>query len=108
MAIINLTPHIINVVSPTGEPVANFPPSGTVARVRQERILDGERNGVRYYRTTYGEVQDLPSEVVGTTYVVSALVRGAVPGRLDVVSPGALVRDANGQPVGCEGFDINL
>ena len=108
MAIINLTPHAINVVSPTGSPVAEFPPSGQVARVRQLRTLDGERNGVRYYQTTYGEVQDLPSEVAGTLLIVSGLVRAAKPERLDLVSPGALVRGPDGQPVGCEGFDINV
>lgn len=41
-----------------------------------------------------------------TVYVVSALVRLALPYRRDLASPGPLVRDADGQPVGCRGLEV--
>ena len=41
------------------------------------------------------------------TYLVSLAVRLAVPDRRDVFSPGELIRDGNGQPVGCIGLAGN-
>lgn len=38
------------------------------------------------------------------TYLVSAMVRLAVPERTDVFSPGELLRGADGQPTGCRGL----
>jgi hypothetical protein len=39
--------------------------------------------------------------------IVSGMVREALAGsRSDVASPGALVRNAAGQPVGCNGLNI--
>jgi len=61
----------------------------------------GTFGGVPLTRTTYGEV------VEGTLYVVSGLVRAAVPERTDVASPGELVRDALGVVTGCRGLVVN-
>lgn len=58
-------------------------------------------------RTSYGAVEGLPEPKAGVIYIVSALVRAAVPGRLDVASPGELVRDAAGAVVGCKGLSVN-
>ena len=102
MAFVNLTPHVLNVV---GGP--SLPPSGAVARCASTTVEAGVVDGVALYRVQFGAVQGLPEPVEGTIYVVSALVRGAVPTRLDVASPGELVRGADGQPVGCRGLAIN-
>jgi len=99
---INLTPHEINVV---GGP--SFPPSGKVARVTATVTPAGEFGGVALSRTTFGEVDGLPAPVDGTIFVVSALVRSAVPDRRDVASPGDLVRGEDGQPIGCRGLIVN-
>lgn len=106
MKIVNLTPHIINAVRNDGEMTA-FAPSGLVARVATSTEHMGEMEGIALHRTTFGEVIDLPDPEADTIYVVSALVRGAVPHRKDVVSPGALLRDENGQPIGCDGFAVS-
>mgnify|MGYP000163574378 CR=1 FL=1 len=104
--LINLTPHKLNIVTENG--TVTVEPSGTIARCSVTntpvRILP---NGVTLYRTVYGEVTGLPEEQEGTIYVVSGLVRGAVPTRLDVASPGELIRNEEGQPVGCNGLSIN-
>lgn len=104
--LINLTPHKLNVVTENG--TVTVEPSGTIARCSVTntpvRILP---NGVTLYRTVYGEVTGLPEEQEGVIYVVSGLVRGAVPTRLDVASPGELIRNEEGQPVGCNGLSIN-
>ena len=67
----------------------------------------GEFEGIPLARTAFGAVEGLPGPVEGVVYVVSALVRSAVPGRCDVTSPGDLVRDSEGRVVGCRGLVVN-
>ena len=118
MNIINLTPHTINVQNETGDFVA-FPPSGKVARVSAqltpvnvaeygEKITElafGERFLVSSQE--FGAVTGLPEPEYGVLYLVSGLVRQAVPHRFDVLSPGELIRNEAGQPIGCDGFTVN-
>lgn len=100
--IINLTPHAIT------ETMTNttFAPSGTVARVSSESICAGNINNIPVFITKFGDVQDLPAPQEGTIYIVSLLVKQASPDRRDLVSPGTLVRDDKGNPVGCKGFNL--
>ena len=99
-----------------------LPPSGEVARVASTRekvaviaacrpCRDGEDctgaecrgPGVPLFDTRLGEVTGLPAPVVGTILVVSGMVAQAAR-RDDVLSPGALVRNDQGRPIGCEGL----
>ena len=105
-ALVNLTPHALNLILASGE-VRTVAPSGNVARCATVSEVVGEVNGVALSRTTYGEVVGLPEATEGTLFVVSALVRSAVPHRKDVASPGDLVRDAGGNVVGCKGLVVN-
>jgi hypothetical protein len=98
----NLTPHAI--VFTTGLTV---PPSGQVARCAQVSQPAGEADGVPLFHTAYGAVEGLPEPVSGTLYIVSAMVRAAVPHRQDVASPGDLVRDGEGKVTGCKGLVVN-
>ena len=108
MEIINLTPHVINALSRDGTSVVGtFPPSGQVARLAMNRHQQGLVQGIPLYVNTVGEVEGLPSQQEGVYLLVSALVRTAFPERKDLLSPGELVRDASGQPIGCKGFDRN-
>jgi hypothetical protein len=97
---VNLTPHTINEVT-TG---LNLPPSGVVARVAVSNTVIDVINGVEIYATTYGEVLDLPEPKLGVYYIVSSLVLLACPDRKDLLAPGEIVRNADGQPIGCKGF----
>lgn len=103
--LVNLTPHAINICV-DGKQVLEVPASGTVARCSQQSILQGTVNGIPVYKQVFGDVQDLPSSVEGTVYIVSRLVAAAVPNRDDLLIPGALVRDELGKVVGCEGLSI--
>lgn len=104
--VVNLTPHTLNVVDAFGN-VNVFQPSGKVARVAVTRKKDGNINSMMLHVPTFGDVQDLPDPQQGTCFVVSAMVRNAVLDRWDVVSPGPLLRDADGNVTGCDGFDSN-
>ena len=124
MYVVNLTPHGVNVEMKNGS-WAHFPPSGQVARVGTTLTaveIDSYPAAVqelgRHYgapvgaeiaiRTSqFGEVVGLPESEEGTVFIVSALVRQAVPSRLDVLSPGEPIRNDAGQTIGCDGFTVN-
>lgn len=124
--VVNLTPHQINFILPyhieigkdefgtpeyvTEERVYSIEPSGTVARCRVERqnidsfILEDVDDWditVPITKTKFGEVEGLPVPEEGTIYIVSNLVAQAVPHREDVFFPDDVVRDENGNIIGC-------
>ena len=110
--IINLTPHVLNLVAREGnEVVASWPSSG-IARVSQAvveltpftTVVNGVEVTIPRKAATFGDVVDLPAPVEGTVYFVSAMVKAACPDRSDLVSPGDPVRDAEGKVVGCRSF----
>ena len=102
----------------TEDDIVDVGPCGTVARVEtvetngQTAIMNGLAiggpsgpRGIVSVRTrTTGAVVGLPDPKAGVVYVVSGMVRSALEGRPDVFSPGPLVRDASGRPVGCRGL----
>ena len=106
MKIVNLTPHALSIYG-EGEQVLNVPPSGNVARLAVTRqhlnpvIVDGVKLPVS--RPTLGAIEGLPEPAANTIFVVSALVAEAAK-RPDVMSPGELIRDASGRPIGARGL----
>jgi hypothetical protein len=116
---INRTPHVITFCE--GDEKVTLPKTGIEIRV----AVDSEEVGfatvcgirVPFNETTYGDAfvidtvtevrSDLPSPSFGVLYIVSALVRTACPERKDFVSPGRLIRDENGRPIGAEGVNVN-
>jgi len=123
MELINLTPHVLNVVKEDGS-VLTIPPSGQIARCAQVREKVGKEQGVALFSSSYGEVTGLPDQDLKTghdpqtdagpckepkfLYIVSGVVRAALTKRLDLASPGELVRGPDGQPIGCKGLDVNF
>lgn len=99
-AILNLTPH--NIVL-RGD---NYPSQG-LARVASTYIPLGNCGDVPLVRGSYGKVEGLPPEADGIIYIVSAMVRIALPSRKDLASPALLVRDMSGQIIGCMGLEVN-
>lgn len=114
--VVNYTPHTIN---PIGcEPI---PPSGWVVRVecseaaigycQYGKIYRPYMGGVYHENTATGEKRTgVPMEVAGELCIVSAMAKEAIAGqfpeREDFVSPGELIRDEQGDPIGCDGFRI--
>lgn len=108
MNIINLTPHTINIfgLGQSGpEEIASFPSSG-VARcaVVSKEIGEIAGTGIKLYLTEFGKVEGLPEPQQETIYIVSMLVRDAALGQSDLYSPGQLLRNEAGQPIGCLGL----
>jgi hypothetical protein len=104
--IVNLTPHAVRVLDTAGNTLTTIPPSGQVARVSVTAVAVDPVAGLPVFRQQAGEIVDLPPPVPGVWYLVSLPLRLAAQaaGRTDVLSPGELIRDAGGQPVGCRGL----
>lgn len=80
-----------------------------VARVSCKYMkVDKKVEGVDMYRTVFGEVTGLPDYEEGVYLLVSAMVREALPLRSDLVSPGQLLRDDDGNVIGCLGLVGNF
>ena len=107
MNFVNLTPHTIKVVDGEGNIVISVPASGNIARVTVSNQLVETVDGVEIYRAVMGAVVGIPEVASDTIYIVSMVVRQEVPNRSDVASPGELVRDGSGNPVGCRGLVVN-
>lgn len=105
MTLLNMTPHALNVVCEDNT-IITIEPSGTVARVSQNMELVTDINGIPVYRSQYGELEGLPEPQAHTRYILSAMAATAAKaaGRDDILSPGELIRDENGQPIGCRGL----
>lgn len=106
MNLVNLTPHAINLHG-NDDNVITIQPCGEVARlsVTRETRSPVVAAGVTLpvCRPTLGEIKGLPDPRDGVLYVVSALVAEAAK-RQDVMSPGELIRDADGVIVGANGL----
>ena len=134
MIITNLTPHDINIlrIGPDGgfEEVITIQRSGAIAHLENlcvevdNRIFINDRNveakdekdgrGVAFYHTIYGKpvimdsdvpkwIGDFPDQKENTIYIVSKIFRDGFD-RPDLWSPGKLVRNEQGQPIGCIGL----
>ena len=104
--IINMTPHSINVMNQNGESILIIQPSGNLIRLAQKTETVGEINGIPLTKNTFGEPEGLPEYEEGTYYIVSALLKTALPERKDLIVPSEPVRDEAGRIIGCRSFGI--
>ena len=102
--ILNFTPHALKVVDLDGS-VVTFPSVG-VARVATSSVSKDPINGFGVVATAFADVAGLPSPQDGVYFVVSRLVLSACPGRTDLLCPGELIRDVDGNVIGCKGFSL--
>ena len=104
---LNLTPHVVRVLKQDGS-FMKIEPCGIVPRLSAQSVKVGTNLDVPIFKTVFGETKDLPNKRDNILLIVSAMVRTANPTRDDLVSPKELIRDDNGNIIGCEGFDVNL
>lgn len=99
--VVNCTPHPVTIVE-NGVVVRTLPTSGEVARLSVSTEPAGVVLGIPVTRTVFGEPVGLPEPRLGTCYIVSQLVKNALPERDDLVVPAEVVRDAAGNIIGCQ------
>lgn len=108
----NLTPHEVCIYDMNGTACdlnLVIEAGDSIARVACEyQKVDKRIEGVELYRPVFGEVTGLPEYSEGTYLLVSAMVREALPLRRDLVSPGQLLRDDDGNVIGCLGLVGNF
>jgi hypothetical protein len=114
MKLINLTAHSINICNKDGKEVLIVPSSGKEARIRTQRALVATLEGIEFYHIhVSGEpyLKDVETGVEteflsgkrDTYFIVSGLFRSYFD-RLDLYQPGELLRDDDGNPIGCVGL----
>lgn len=104
--LVNLTPHALTVFDADNNPIT-FPKCDAPVRVTVSAEVAYTVGGIEISTVVYGDVYNLPDSKPDTYYIVSTLVRQALPTRKDLLSPGELVRDENGNPIGCRGLICN-
>lgn len=107
MNLINLTPHPVNMLDNEGNVIKVLPKCEVPPRLRQETKNVGEINGFPLTETKFGTTEHLPKKQVGVFLIVSRLVSSANPKRTDLIVPNGLVRNENGQIIGCKSFAIS-
>jgi hypothetical protein len=104
--LINMTPHPINIVDNVGVNIMTIPSSGLV-RLKAHTVDAGFRvDGVKITTTKFGEAEGLPDFKDGVFIIVSQLVKTAVQHRTDLLVPAEVLRDANGNIIGCMSLGI--
>lgn len=103
--ILNFTPHDIKIVDENGTLIKSYP-SVAVARVKQESKFIGVADDTAFFKSTFGEVENLPLPVMGVVLIVSSIVKAACPDRDDLVTPCGFVRDDKGMIIGATGLSF--
>ena len=103
MKLVNLTPHVVNIVLEKGATLT-IVPSGVVARCTQSDVnigsVDIDGIAIPLTETTFGDVA-LPAPAPDTLFIVSRLVATAA-NRDDLVVPNGIVRNDDGNIIGCK------
>jgi hypothetical protein len=100
--LINMTPHPINIVDKDKNNLITIPVSGNQIRLATTTVDSGIRvNGIAITSTQFGEPVGLPELSEGVFYIVSAIVKGALPNRKDLLVPAEMQRNEDGNIIGC-------
>lgn len=105
--LINMTPHAITIVKKDGEKIMEIPASGKTIRLKTSTESAGFAiEDIPVTKTTFGEPEGLPDFEDGTFFIVSQLIKNAFPTRNDLLVPAEVVRNAEGNIVGCTSLGI--
>ena len=104
MKLKNFTPH--NVVIVINESTKIVIPSDGIARVTGAKTvapsIDVDGVIIETFKSSFGEVENLPPQEEGVMVIVSAMAADAAKDRNDLLVPGELVRDNDGNIIGCK------
>jgi hypothetical protein len=100
--LINMTPHPINIVDVDKNNLMTIPISGSQIRLSTTTVDTGIRvNGIAVTSTKFGQPVGLPELSEGVFYIVSAIVKSALPNRKDLLVPAEMQRNDSGNIIGC-------
>jgi len=113
MKVKNLTPHVLNVVTPDGSKIDIHPERGMpIPRVDMAQassyMLSSQYGVIEVSPVVLGKISDLPPQEDGVMLIVSRIVMEAaktsMPDRKDLLTAGAAIRDGSGVVIGCRGL----
>lgn len=104
--IINKVPHHINVLSNDGKIIKVFRKSSDMIRVTQCTTRIDEIDGIPISKTSFHGSINLPEYVEGVYYIVSSTVKFAYPERLDLLVPAEMIKDEQGNSIGCKSLSL--
>ena len=104
--ILNKTPHAVYLLRDDHSILRVFPKSNGMIRVKEIVEDQEDIDGIPITSTTWGRTNEVPLYVEGTYYIVSQLVKNALPERKDLLVPKGAVRDDKGNIIGCTRLDI--
>ena len=104
--ILNRVPHPVYILGENNEVIKTFHKSNGMARVAQITKSVGEIGGIPITNTVFGKADKLPTHKKGVYYIVSNLVKTALPERVDLLTPSNMVRDDTGMIIGCRSLDL--
>jgi hypothetical protein len=103
MSVINMTPHPITICNTDGEVVRVYPKGEFTIRLAVKTVGgDPLPDGTPTSKTEFGQPEGLPEFQEGVFYIVSQIVKNALPERTDLLVPAEVVRDEAGAIVGCK------
>lgn len=104
--LINTTPHAVIIVDNDGKVLQTIEKSNISVRLSVQTVPNGFLGEIPLTKTVFGEPVGLPEYKEGTFYIVSQLVKSALPLRNDLLVPAEVVRDSNGVILGCKSLGI--
>ena len=105
--IINKTPHQVYILNKEDHSVLKvFPKSNGMIRVKENITNLKSINGIPITSTSWSKTIDVPEYQQGVYYIVSQLVKNAMPHRKDFLVPKGAIRDDKGTVIGCTALDI--
>lgn len=104
--IINKVPHAVYILDDDDKIIRVFSKSNGMIRVKETSNDIGFIDGIPICSTIWGDAEELPEVVAGTYYIVSQLVKNALPKRPDLLVPKNVVRDKEGNIMGCRRLDL--
>lgn len=104
--LINMTPHPIHIVNMEGQLLKTIESSGLI-RLKASTVDAGfQVDGVNITTTQFGEPEGLPESEDGKFFIVSQIVKAALPERKDLLVPAEVVRDERGNIIGCASLGV--
>ncbi|NCD41662.1 MAG: hypothetical protein EOL88_06165 [Bacteroidia bacterium] len=101
--VINMTPHDINVLDDHGEIIRTYKVSGKQIRLASDLVKDVPlEDGTPTVKTIFGDPEGLPEFQEGVFFIVSQMIKNALPSRTDLLVPAEVVRDGAGAIIGCK------
>lgn len=103
MKVVNKTPHKVVIVDENNNIVKIYNPDTTTIRLAVKTV-PGEPlpDGTPTSTTQFGQAEGLPEYHPEIYYIVSQLVKNALPDRKDLLVPAEVVRDQDGNIIGCK------